>query len=128
MTAKGIAARYYDRPVAYAYWDGCSTGGRQALISAQRFPGDFDGIIAGAPVLNFVDTTVAGLWNAAALDEAPLTLDTLKLVADAVYSKCARADRVIHDPRRSPFDPARDLPMSAGVVPGPCCVTDSQGR
>ena len=128
ISAKGIAARYYDRPVAYAYWDGCSTGGRQALISAQRFPGDFDGIIAGAPVLNFVDTTVAGLWNAAALAEAPLTLDTLKLVADVVYAKCAGADGVIDDPRRCPFDPARDLPMCAGVVPGPGCVTEPQAR
>src|SRR5437867_12164463 len=40
LTAKGIATRYYDRPVAFSYWDGCSTGGRQALISAQRFAGD----------------------------------------------------------------------------------------
>src|SRR6266566_9788397 len=61
ITAKGIAARYYDRPVAYAYWDGCSTGGRQALISAQRFPGDFEGIIAGEPVMNLVETTEAGM-------------------------------------------------------------------
>src|SRR5206468_1707031 len=80
-TAKGIATRYYDRPVAFSYWDGCSTGGRQALISAQRFAGDFDGIVAGAPVLNFVDTTVAGLWNARAVADGPLTLDTMKLVA-----------------------------------------------
>src|SRR5438132_9559897 len=88
VTAKGIATRYYDRPVAYSYWDGCSTGGRQAMISAQRFPGDFDGIIAGAPVLNFVDTTVAGLWNARAVADGPLTLDTLKLVAGVVSAKC----------------------------------------
>src|SRR5438132_13386113 len=67
ISAKGIAARYYDRPVAYAYWDGCSTGGRQALISAQRFPGHVDGIIAGAPGLNCVDTTGAPRWTAAAL-------------------------------------------------------------
>ena len=126
-TAKQIAARYYDRPVAYAYWDGCSTGGRQGLISAQRFPGDFDGIIAGAPVLNFVDTMVSGVWNAAALAEAPLTLDTLKLVADVVYSKCAGADGVIDDPRRCPFDPVRDLPKCAGV-PGTGCVTESQAQ
>src|SRR6266403_5958707 len=99
ITAKGIAARYYDRPVAYAYWDGCSTGGRQALISAQRFPGDFDGIVAGAPVLNFVDTTIAGLWNARAVSDGPLTLEAMKLVAGAVYAKCG-ADGVIDDPRR----------------------------
>ncbi len=52
VNAKRIAARYYGRPPAYSYWDGCSTGGRQGLMEAQRFPGDFDGIVAGAPVLN----------------------------------------------------------------------------
>jgi hypothetical protein len=126
-TAKGITARYYDRPVSYAYWDGCSTGGRQALISAQRFPGDFDGIVAGAPVLNFVDTMVVGLWNAAARAEARLTLDTLKLVADVVYAKCAGADGVIDDPRRCSFDPTRDLPKCAGGA-GSGCVTEAQAR
>ena len=125
VTAKGIAARYYDRPVAYAYWDGCSTGGRQALISAQRFPGDFDGVVAGAPVLNFVDTTIVGLWNARAVADGPLTLQTMKLVGDAVYAKCGGADGVIGDPRRCAFDPTRDLPKCSGGT-GAGCVTDSQ--
>jgi hypothetical protein len=127
LTAKGIATRYYDRPVAYSYWDGCSTGGRQALISAQRFPGDFDGIVAGAPVLNFVDTTIAGLWNARAVSDGPLTLDAIKLVAAAVYAKCGGADGVIDDPRRCAFDPARDLPKCSGGT-GSGCVTESQAN
>jgi tannase/feruloyl esterase len=127
LTAKGIATRYYDRPVAYSYWDGCSTGGRQALISAQRFPGDFDGIVAGAPVLNFVDTNVTGLWNARAVADGPLTLDTLKVAADVVYAKCGGADGVIDDPRRCSFDPTRDLPKCAGAS-GSGCVTESQAR
>src|SRR5262249_28082686 len=114
LAAKGIATRYYDRPVAFSYWDGCSTGGRQGLILAQRFPGDFDGIVAGAPVLNFVDTTVAGLWNARAVAAGQLTLDTMKLVADVLYAKCG-PDGVIDDPRRCPFDPTRDLPKCAGA-------------
>ena len=125
LTAKGIATRYYDRPVAYSYWDGCSTGGRQGLMSAQRFPADFDGIVAGAPVLNFVDTTITGLWNARAVNDGPLTLDTMKLVADAVYAKCGGADGVIDDPRRCDFDPTRDLPKCSGAK-GSGCVTESQ--
>jgi len=96
------------------------------MISAQRFPGDFDGIIAGAPVLNFVDTTVAGLWNARAVADGPLTLDTLKLVAGVVYAKCG-PDGVIDDPRRCPFDPGRDLPKCSGGG-GAGCVTESQAR
>lgn len=127
LAAKGIATRYYDRPVAYSYWDGCSTGGRQGLISAQRFPGDFDGIVAGAPVLDFVDTTITGLWNARALADGPMTLDTLKLVADAVYAKCGGTDGVIDDPRRCSFDPTRELPKCFGA-PGAGCVTESQAN
>jgi tannase/feruloyl esterase len=131
-TAKRIAAQYYGRPVAYAYWDGCSTGGRQALIEAQRFPGDFDGIIAGAPVLNFVDTIVTSLWNPRALDDAPITVDTLKVVADAVYAKCdgldGLVDGIIDDPRRCAFDPERELPICAAGQDGPGCVTAAQAR
>src|SRR5262249_38889092 len=112
--AKGIAARYYDRPVAYAYWDGCSTGGRQALISAQRFPADFDGIVAGAPVLNFVDTMISSLWNGVTLLDTPVGADTMRLVADVVYARCG-PDGVIDDPRRCTFDPTRDLPKCAGA-------------
>ena len=131
-TAKRIAARYYDRPVAYAYWDGCSTGGRQALISAQRFAGDFDGIIAGAPVLNFVDTTINGLWLSKALDAAPISHDKLKVVADTVYAKCDKvdglADGLIDDPRRCDFDPVRDLPKCAAGTDDASCVTEAQAQ
>ena len=130
VTSKTIAARYYDRPVAYSYWDGCSTGGRQALMEAQRFPGDFDGIVAGAPVLNFVDTLILGLWHARALEPAPVTLETLKIVADAVYAKCdgldGLVDGIIDDPRRCPFDPVKDLPVCAADASSAGCVTAAQ--
>ena len=56
VTAKRVIHAYYDRPQSFSYWDGCSTGGRQGLMSAQRYPGDFDGIVAGAPVLDFTGT------------------------------------------------------------------------
>jgi len=130
ITAKTAATRYYDRPVAFSYWDGCSTGGRQALMEAQRFPADFDGIIAGAPVLNFVDTTVLGLWQSRALAEASITPDKLKIVADAVYARCDGADGlvdgIIDDPRRCDFDPGRDLPVCAVGYDGAACVTAAQ--
>ena len=48
-SAKTIAHLFYQQAPKYSYWNGCSTGGRQAMMSAQRFPKDFDGIIAGAP-------------------------------------------------------------------------------
>ena len=53
VAAKGIVAAYYGRPAAHSYWNGCSTGGRQAMVEAQRYPNDYDGIIAGAPA-NYV--------------------------------------------------------------------------
>ena len=55
MTAasKKIIAAYYDAAPKFSYWNGCSAGGRQAMKEAQRFPADFDGIIAGAPGLDW---------------------------------------------------------------------------
>src|SRR6266540_6152783 len=55
-TSKKIIREYSGAAPARSYFDGCSTGGRQGLISAQRFPDDFDGIVVGAPVLNFTGT------------------------------------------------------------------------
>src|SRR5215831_2411592 len=49
LKAKTLMTTYYDRPIKYSYWNGCSTGGRQGLMEAQRYPEDFDAIVAGAP-------------------------------------------------------------------------------
>jgi Tannase and feruloyl esterase len=130
--ARRAADAYYGRDVAFAYWDGCSTGGRQGLISAQRFPDDFDGILAGAPVLNFTDTMVNFAWNSKALDGAGLTLGKMKSVADAVYGRCDGKDGVkdvlLSDPRQCDFDPARDVkPCEAGHN-GDDCLTAAQSE
>src|SRR5438309_7811589 len=52
VKAKAMIAAYYGRGPRLSYWEGCSTGGRQGLTSAQRYPEDFDGIITGAPAYN----------------------------------------------------------------------------
>jgi feruloyl esterase len=122
--AKTITERFYDRPPAFSYWDGCSTGGRQGLMSMQRFPGDFDGVVVGAPVLNFVDTMVWGVWNARALAQHPIGLDKMPALAAAIYGRCDAADGVadglIDDPRRCGFDPAADLPKCTGGETAQC--------
>ncbi len=118
QTAKELAGRYYGKAPSYTYWEGCSTGGRQGLMAAQRFPRDFDGIVVGAPVLDFTNTQIWGAWNARAMDEAPVTLAKVGLVAEAVYERCdaidGLRDGLLEDPRKCEFDPARDLPMCDG--------------
>jgi hypothetical protein len=130
VESKRIAAAYYGRFPAYSYWDGCSTGGRQGLISAQRFPGDFDGIVAGAPVLAFVDALTQSLWNGLVLAETPIPPEKLRLVGEAVYARCDAKDGVkdgvIEDPRRCDFDPERHLPQCPPGLDQPSCLTPAQ--
>jgi Tannase and feruloyl esterase len=130
QTAKRIVQAFYDRPAAYSYFEGCSTGGRQGLMSAQRFPGDFDGIVVGAPVLNFTDSVLVGIWQARALNATPIPSAKLQLIAQAVYRKCdaadGLADGLIDDPRRCPFDPAADLPKCSGDKEDDGCFTSAQ--
>jgi len=130
VTAKAIAQAYYASAPKHAYWDGCSTGGRQGLISAQRFPDDFDGILAGAPVLNFSGTMIAYAQYQKALAAAPLTAAAIKTVAEAVLAKCdaidGLKDGIIDDPRRCSFTPAADIPRCPGDVSASGCLTSGE--
>ena len=124
QTAKELAGIYYGQPPSYTYWRGCSTGGRQGLMAAQRFPQDFDGILVGAPVLDFTGTQIWGAWNAMALAAAPLALSEIEAVGKAVYKKCdsldGLRDGLLEDPRACDFDPERDLPRCGGASGGQC--------
>jgi feruloyl esterase len=116
VRAKAIVAAYYGAPPRFAYFTGCSGGGRQALMEAQRYPGDYDGIVAGDPTIDFVRLSTAGrLWMALALfppsgGPGALTPAKLQLVERAATAACDRldgvADGVIDDPRACRFDPA----------------------
>ena len=75
VAAKQIVQAFYGRLPERSYFEGCSTGGRQALMEAQRYPADFNGIIAGAPALDQTGAVVAENWNAQALHVAPLPMD-----------------------------------------------------
>jgi feruloyl esterase len=132
MTAKKILQTYYDGSLRHAYFDGCSTGGRQGLISAQRFPEDFDGIVVGAPVLNFAGTMISYASMQRSLAAAPIAPEKLKIVAEAVYAKCDAidgvTDKLIDDPRKCAFKPSADLPRCADDADGPACFTSAQVR
>ena len=69
-TTKDITKEYYGKSVSRAYWNSCSNGGRQGLIEAQRFPEDFDGIVANAPWVDQTGFTIGAMWNQKALSEA----------------------------------------------------------
>ncbi len=124
QTAKELTELFYGQAANYTYWEGCSTGGRQGLMAAQRFPTDFDGIVVGAPVLNFTDTQIWGAWNARALAEAPISLSEIGVVADAVYDRCdaldGLRDGLIVDPRNCGFDPAKHLPPCDDAAGSEC--------
>ncbi len=130
VTAKRLLQAYYDGALRHAYFDGCSTGGRQGLIAAQRFPDDFDGIVVGAPVLDFAGTMIDYQQIQRALAAAPIAPEKLKIIADAVYAKCDKvdglADGLIDDPRRCAFNVSADLPRCENDVDGKACFTSAQ--
>ncbi len=129
-TAKSIMKNYYGKPVSKAYWNSCSNGGRQGMMEAQRFPDDFNGIVANAPWLDQTGFTIGAMWNQKALSEAPVTAAKMALVADKVMEKCdaidGLKDRLIDDPRKCAFDPAKDVPACSAGTDGPDCLTAAQ--
>jgi feruloyl esterase len=121
LAGKGLAAHFYREPPRKSYFMGCSTGGRQALQAAQRFPWDFDGIVAGAPPIDLSMIYMTFAWaHRAALDPRGKPLlgkPELKLLTDAALARCdlddGAKDGVIGDPWQCSFDPA-ELTCPAG--------------
>lgn len=114
--AKELVRQYYGQAATKAYWDGCSTGGRQGLMEAQRFPEDFDGIVAGAPVNDQTNLHIWMAWVFQSLEQTPIPpAKVVKLLAPRVYEKCDAVDGLkdglIQDPLRCRFAPASDLPI-----------------
>jgi len=112
VKAKLIIAAYYGRAPKFSYWYGCSTGGRQALAEAQRFPADYNGIVAGAPALFLTHMQAASIWKAQAIRKNQGGLvppSKLLLLHNAVLTACDARDGVkdglLDDPRRCNFDP-----------------------
>ncbi len=69
VKSKAIIAAYYGQAPKYSYWNGCSAGGKQGLKEAQMFPGDFDGIVAGTPVSDWVGRALGAVWMGQATHE-----------------------------------------------------------
>lgn len=129
-TAKEIITAYYGSAPEVSYFSGCSTGGRQGLMEAQRFPGDFDGILVGAPVLDETLIHVWEVWLNRAMERNPVRMDQLELLAERVAAACDGADGLedglVSDPEACAFDPATDLPVCDSDVSSPDCFTAGQ--
>ena len=129
-TAKKIATDYYAQPITFSYWNSCSNGGRQGLLEAQRYPDDFDGIVANAPWVDQTGFTVGAMWNQKALTEAPVSPAKMTLVAQKVMDKCDAVDGLkdglIDDPRACRFDAARDVPACSAGADAADCLTAAQ--
>lgn len=111
--AKTLIKAFYGNPPQHAYFAACSNGGRQALMEAQRFPADYDGILAGAPANFWTHLLTTALANAQAttLDSASyIPSSKLPSLARAVDAACDAqdgvSDGVLNDPRQCKFDPA----------------------
>ncbi len=128
-TAKLLARTYYGTGPAKSYYEGCSQGGREGLTFAQRFPNDFDGIVAGSPAVYQTGTHLARAYWMQGLNANPFPAAKLPLLAAHVYEQCdakdGLKDGLIDDPRRCAFEPARDLPhCPAGTDQASCFTTD----
>jgi feruloyl esterase len=128
-TDKAIVQAFYGGSPARSYFQGCSAGGEQAMQEAQRYPADFDGIIAGDPANNWTHHYIGGhLWAALAMSgDGYIPASKVPVVADAVNNACDALDGikdgVLNDPRRCHFDPAT-LACKQGDAPN--CLTVAQ--
>jgi Tannase and feruloyl esterase len=113
VNAKSIIDAYYGRKANYAYYSGCSTGGKQGLMEAQRFPADFDGIIAGDAANFWTHQMASEIWNGVVTGtpESKLPPEKLQLLQGASLAACdaldGAKDGMVSDPARCHFDPGK---------------------
>jgi feruloyl esterase len=130
VKSKRVIDAYYTAPLAYSYYKGCSTGGRQGVMAAQRYPGDYDGIIAGALANRHIHMHTAGAYRQMRLalhpDEA-LSEQKAKIVNDAVLAQCDTLhEGFLNNPRQCSFDFAKLACPASGASDG--CLTPGELR
>ena len=131
VKAKAIIAAYYAADaLKHSYWNGCSSGGKQGLKEAQRFPKDYEGIIAGAPVNFWTHLVVSAIWIGQATHENPagyLPKEKYSVLHRAVIEACDALDGVkdgvLENPKRCHFDPKV---VECKGAAGPDCLTAAQ--
>jgi hypothetical protein len=107
VVGKAVTQVYYPSPLRYSYFNGCSTGGREGLMEAQMFPGDYNGIVSGSPAINWTEFIPSELWPELVMlqsnDFLPTCIETA--FTDAVIAACADASGVIENPAACHFNP-----------------------
>lgn len=130
LKAKAVIAAFYGEAPKLSYWVSCSSGGKQGLKEAQRFPADYDGVVAGAPVVNWTHRAAAAIWagQAALKDPASnIPPDKFPVIHKAAVEACDELDGlkdgIISDPARCRFDPRV---LECKDADGPSCLTSAQ--
>lgn len=129
VKSKAIIEAFYGRPARYSLWNGCSAGGREGLKEAQMFPADYDGIVAGAPISDWVGRALGSVWMAQAVhkdDTSALSPEKNRLIHKAVLDTCdamdGAKDGLIENPALCKFDPrtiaCKDGNSTACLTPG----------
>ncbi len=110
IIGKNLTQAFYGKPPSFSYWNGCSTGGRQGYMEAQRFPEDFDGILAVAPAINWAKFLLSEMWpfavqnsGAGFIPQCALEALVAKSVAECDMDDGAK-DNLISDPQSCRFD------------------------
>ncbi len=141
--AKSLLGRFYGKQPDYSYFMGCSTGGREAMLVAQRLPTQFDGVVAGNPAFNLTRIVLNQIWSLQTVtriapkdangkpDLSRAYSDTqLKAVSDALLEKCdaldGLRDGMINDFAACRFDPARLVCGTRGAPAEGQCLTSAQ--
>ena len=131
VAAKRVIAEFYGNGVDYSYIQGCSGGGRSALVEALRYPEDYDGVIAGAPATGWVDSIVPwGIAVSRQQEQHPLTAESLALLAQNSQAKCdsidGLEDGIISAPQSCTAEALAlgDLKCSESQAKG--CMTEGQ--
>jgi feruloyl esterase len=128
LKAKQLVKEFYDRGAQYSYFKGCSTGGRMAVMEAQRYPDDYDGIIAGSLANRHIHMWTSGIERSISLSRHPdraITSEQAALVNTLVMNKCdTLKEGFLNNPRACAVD-FSELKCRAGSAPG-SCLTDAQ--
>lgn len=132
VVSKTLLTAFYGKPENHSYFYGCSTGGGQALMEAQRYPADYNGIVSGAPANNRTHIHTGFIWNLQATEtpQSQIPEEKIAWITQSVVAACAGKDggspedKFLTDPRLCKFNPD-SLPL-CDSKDGPHCLTHAQ--